>query len=140
MTNIDSIVEGCRLHTGEGWASLLERLVKEESLSLKAAYASPVRAFRGTVQIQDRTTSEANIEKWGFAELLQRLNLLPDSDVVGVEEFEAGLFVARCVFVGSNRTLLGCTIVKKRAKALRAPTSWDGSLEALERFNPPEEE
>ena len=140
MTNIVDIVEGSRFYSDESWALLLEKLVTETTLSPKREYTLPAERFLAILHIQTKTTSDASIEKWGFSELLHRLSALPATKIVRVEEFDVEVFAVRCVFDGDSTTLLGCTIVKKRREAMQTPPAWDGSLEALERFNSQPEE
>jgi hypothetical protein len=140
MIDRSLIVNGCRLYPGELWASLVEKLVTDGALSSRSAHTSSVSTFLGTLRIQDKTTSDANIEKWGFLELLHRLSTMPDGDVVKVEELASDEFLVRCVFQGRGSTLLGCTVVARPQKVMRTPPNWDGSLEALESFNKPTED
>ncbi|WUR12181.1 hypothetical protein E7V67_021130 [[Empedobacter] haloabium] len=137
MTNIVDIVEGCDSFPSESWALLFARLAVEQSLYPKRTYTSPAERFAATVRVQDRTTSEAGIEKWGFSELLSRLSALPASTTLRVEEFGSKEFAARCVFTSDTSKLLGCTIVRKSQNVMQTPPAWDGSLEALRRFNTP---
>jgi hypothetical protein len=140
MTNIVDIVEGSRFYTDESWALLLRRLVTETTLSLRREYTLPAARFLATLDIQNKTTSDAGVEKWGFSELLHRLSALPETKILRVEEFDVEAFAVRCVFDGDSTTLHGCTIVKKGRKAMQTPPAWDGSLDALERFNNEPEE
>ena len=137
MTNIADIVEGARFYSNESWALLLKRLVTETSLFPRREYTSPALSFLATLHIQNKTTSDAGIEKWGFPELLHRLNALPEWKVLRIEQFDAESFAVRFVFDGhgDGTLLLGCTIVKKKRKAMQTPPAWDGWLDALERFN-----
>ena len=141
MINITDIVEGCRSYHNEAWALLLEKLATETAFPPKREYTSPTEKFRAILYIQNKTTSDAGIEKWGFSELLFRLGALPDKKNLRVEEFDLKAFSVRCVFNSDSPALLGCTIVKKKKKFMQTPPAWDGSLDALEKFNnPPENE
>lgn len=135
MTKIADILEGCGSYFNESWALLLSRLVTEISFSHRRTYALPAVRLLATIQIQNMTTSNAGIEKWGFSELLHRLNALPENEMLRIEEFDVPTFAVRCVFDDDSTTLLGCTIVKKRQELIQAPPAWDGSLEALKRSN-----
>jgi hypothetical protein len=135
MTKIELMLDGCRLYPAEAWVSVLERLAKGEGASHRSSYSTPIRAFRETLRIQQKTTADANIENWGFEELLLRLNMLPDEMGVDIDEFGIDLYIVRGVFLRPSNGFLGCTIVKKKEGRLRTPPNWDGSLEALERFN-----
>lgn len=139
MTNMTDIVEGCRSYSNESWVLLLKGLITEMALSPRRSYTLPAVQFLTTLHIQNKTTSDAGIEKWGFSELLDRLNKFPGKNILCIEEFNVETFAVRCVFDTVNSKLLGCTIVKKRNKVMQTPPAWDGSLEALKRFNNPSE-
>lgn len=139
MTHFAYIIEGCRSYRDESWALLLERLVTEKGLSLRRVHILPAAGFLATLRIQNMTTSAAGIEKWGFPELQHRLSALPEDGILRVEEFDVSAFAIRCVFDSDSSTLLGCTIVQKRQMTMQTPPAWDGSLDALERFNNPAE-
>ena len=83
------------------------------------------------------TTSAAGIEKWGFLELQHRLSALPEDSLLRVNEFDVSAFAIKCVFDSDSSTLIGCTVVQKRQKTMQTPPAWDGSLDALERFDSP---
>ena len=140
MTDINSIVEACRSYRDESWTLILERLVTEKALSLRRTNLLSAASFLAILRIQNKTTSAAGIEKWGFSELQHRLSALPENSILRSEEFDVNAFVIRCVFDSDSSKLLGCTIVKKRKKAMQTPPAWDGSLETLETFNSPTEE
>ena len=135
MTNIVDIVEGSRFYPNESWSILLERLVTETTLSRKGEYRLPAVRFLATLYIQNKTTSDASIEICGVSEVLHRLSALPETNILRVEEFDVDAFAVRCVFDVDSTTLLGCTIVRKWRKPMQTPPAWDGSLDALERFN-----
>jgi hypothetical protein len=135
MTNIANIVEGCDSYSDESWAILLKKLIPEMAPSPRLTHTTPAVRFLATVRIQNDTTSNAGIEKWGFSELLRRLSALTEQKILRVEEFDVQELAVRCVFCSDSSTLLGCTIVKKRQRMMRTPPAWDGSLEALEQFN-----
>lgn len=135
MTNIADIIDGCGSYPNESWALLLKRIMIETVPPPRRAYVSPAVRFLATLRIQEMTTSDAGIEKWGFTELLGRLSALQKDEILRIEEFDVKQFATRCVFKSDSRALLGCTIVKKRHKAMQTPPTWDGSLDALERFN-----
>jgi hypothetical protein len=140
MTNVADIVEGCRSYPDEPWALLLENLVTDMALSPRQVYTLSVARFLATLRVQNKTTSDAGIEKWGFSELLHRLSEVPEKEILRVEEFDERTFAVRCVFNSDRPTLLGCTIVSKRPNVMKTPPAWDGSIGALERFNSPPEE
>lgn len=140
MNNIADIVDGCHSYPGEAWAVLLETLAPEMALSSRRTNTLPAERFIATLHIQNTTTSAAGIEKWGFSELQHRLSELPRKNIVRIEEFHLKAFAVRCVFNSDGATLFGCTIVKKRKKAMKTPPAWDGSLDTLERFNSTPEE
>jgi len=140
MTDIANIVKGCLFYPDESWALLLKRLVSEMDRSPRRTYTQPAFRFVATLDIQNKTTSDAGIEKWGFSELLHRLSAFPKKKNLRIEEFDVKTFAVRCVFNSDSPMLLGCTIVKKRQNAMQTPPAWDGSLDALERFNNPPEE
>ena len=114
-----------------------EGLITEMTLSPRRSYTLPAVQFLATLRIQNKTTSDVGIEKWGFSELLNRLNKYPRKNILCVDEFNVKKFLVRCVFDTFNSTLLGCTIVKKRNEVMQTPPAWDGSPEALKRFNNP---
>lgn len=142
MTNITDLVEGCRTYRAESWAILFERLATEEALIFRRVYTLPAASFLATLHIQNHTTSAAGIEKWGFSELEHRLSALPGNSALRIEDFDSKAFAVRCVLDSDSdsATLLGCTIVQKRQNARQTPPAWDGSLDALERFNNPPKE
>ncbi|MTV56304.1 hypothetical protein GM672_26615 [Massilia buxea] len=109
----------------------------EKAFCLRRTHILAAGRFLAILQIQDKTTSIAGIQKWGFSELQTRLNALPENSNLRVDEFDVGELAIRCVFDSDSSTLLGCTIVQKRRKAMQTPPDWDGSLETLERFNKP---
>ncbi len=137
MINIGDIVDGCRSYRDESWALLLERLITEKAIRLRRTHILAAGSFLATLHIENKTTSIAGIQKWGFSELQTRLSALPGSIILRVDEFDVGDFAIRCVFDTDNSTLLGCTIVQKRKNAMQTPPDWDGSIETLERFNNP---
>jgi hypothetical protein len=135
MINIADIVEECNSYREELWAPLLGRLVAEKALFHKQTYTLPVSRFLATLHLQSKTTSAAGIQKWGFSELQRRLSALPKDSSLRLEELDGKEYAVRCVFDSNSSTLLGCTIVLKRQETRQTPPAWDGSLDALEKFN-----
>ena len=121
MTNIADIVEGCRSYSNEPWVLLLKGLITEMAHSPRRTYTLPKVRFLATLHIQNKTTSDAGIEKWGFSELLHCLSVLPARNSLCIEEFNAKKFAVRCVFDTVHSRLLGCTIVKKRNEVMQIP-------------------
>ena len=94
MTDISNIIQGYRLYPKESWALLLETLV-HETIPLGQPYIQPAFRCVDTLSIQNKTTSDAGIKKWGFSELLHRLIALPKDKNLSIEEFSMKEFAVR---------------------------------------------
>ncbi len=110
-------------------------LINEEfELTLGITSGQSVTEALGTARIQNRTTSEAGIKSFGFAELIASLEEMPPQDLIGVGVLSSKNWAGRVVFTLSGaKDFIGLVIVKRRGgPRKKVPPDWDGTREGLE--------